>query len=408
MKSFDQQLKKYAELAIQVGINLQKGQLLYISAPVQSAEFTRIVVETAFANGAKDVYVEWHDEHVRHARLHSADLTALTDIPDWMLDRRLEYAQKNGAFLHILAEDPELMKDVDPTRIAAMMKHLRQKLSPAIEYTMSSIVAWSIVAIPTTAWATKVFAHSEDAVEKLWEAIFKVTRINQEDPIAAWKSHVESLKTRKDLLNEMHFTSLHFISEGTDLKITLPDKHYWQGGAKNNAVGTSFVANIPTEEVFTLPARSGVNGTVKSTMPLNYMGNLIEGITLTFKDGKVVDYAATSGFEVLKGLLETDEGALHLGEVALVPYHSPISDLGILFYNTLFDENAACHLAFGRAYPTSLVGGPEMSEEDRIKEGANHSLIHIDFMIGGPDTEITGLLTDGKTVQIFKDGNWAL
>jgi aminopeptidase len=408
MKSFYKQLKHYASLAIQVGINLQKGQKLYITAPVSSAEFARMLVEEAFACGAKDVYVDWVDEQVRHSRLKHTDTAVLSQIPDWMVQRRLEVAEEGGAFLSILAEDPELMKDIDANKISTFMKNLRMAMKPVSEYTMSSKISWSIVAIPTLEWADKVFDKDPDAVTKLWNAIFKVVRVDQEDPIQAWRDHTDNLKRRKDFLNKSCIQSLHFTSEGTDLIIDLPEKHYWQGGAKNNGVGTSFVANIPTEEVFTLPHHSGVNGKVRSTMPLNYMGNLITDITLEFENGKISRYSSSEGFDTLKGLLETDEGAIHLGEVALVPYHSPISDLGFIFYNTLFDENASCHLAFGRAYPTSLVGGPDMTEEERHNNGANFSLIHIDFMIGGPDTQITATMKDGSTSKIFIDGDWAI
>lgn len=408
MKTFEEKLRHYAALTIAVGINLQPGQKLYISAPTPTYEFTRLLVEEAFRKGARDVYVDWSDEQVRHTRLKHASTETLTTVPDWMLARRLEVAQEGGAFLNVLAENPELMKDIDPEKLAATVKSFRQKLQPAIEYTMSSICSWSIVAIPTAEWAGKIFKEAPDAVDRLWDAIFKVVRIDQEDPVQAWRDHIESLKRRRDFLNQHRINSLHIVSDGTDLTLKLPDKHVWQGGAKANGVGTSFVANIPTEEVFTLPHRDGVDGHVHSTMPLNYMGNLIDGISLEFKEGKVVSFNATTGYDTLKRLLETDEGALHLGEVALVPFRSPISDLGFIFYNTLFDENASCHLAFGRAYPTSIEGGPTMTPEERLAEGANFSLIHIDFMIGGPDTHITALMKNGDAVEIFRDGNWAI
>ena len=408
MKSFNEKLKDYAKLTIQVGINLQPNQMLYITSPVESVEFARMLVDEAFNQGAKDVYVDWIDEQVRHSRLKNTESAVLEDIPQWILDRRLNVAKENGAFLTILAEDPELMKDIEADKISTFMKSIRKFMKPYGEYIMSSTISWSIVSVPSTAWAVKVFNNAPDSVEQLWDSIFKVVRADQEDPIKAWKNHVNNLKIRKDFLNNLHLKSLHFKSSFTDLKIELPEKHNWQGGGKKNASDTLFVANIPTEEVFTLPHKLGVNGKVKSTLPLNYMGNLITDIVLEFKDGKVVDFSATNGYDVLKGLLETDEGALHLGEVALVPYHSPISDLGILFYNTLFDENASCHLAFGRAYPTSLNNGNDMSETERIDAGANFSLIHVDFMIGSPDMSIVGELYDKTQVQIFKDGDWAI
>ncbi len=408
MKSFNEKLKDYAKLTIQVGINLQPNQMLYITSPVESVEFARLLVDEAFNQGAKDVYVDWIDEQVRHSRLKCTESAVLEDIPQWVLDRRLNVAKENGAFLTILAEDPELMKDIEADKISSFMKKIQEFMKPYGEYIMSSTVSWSIVSVPSIPWAMKVFNDAPDSVDQLWDAIFKVVRVDQDDPIKAWENHVNSLKTRKDLLNNLHLKSLHFKSEFTDLKVELPEKHNWQGGGKKNGSDILFVANIPTEEVFTLPHKLGVNGKVKSTLPLNYMGNLITDIVLEFKEGKVVDFFATNGYDILKGLLETDEGALHLGEVALVPYHSPISDLGILFYNTLFDENASCHLAFGRAYPTSLNQGNDMTDEERIEAGANFSLIHVDFMIGSPDMSIVGELYDKTQIQIFTDGDWAL
>lgn len=408
MKTFNEKLNDYAKLTIQVGINLQTNQMLYITSPVESVEFARMLVDEAFNQGAKDVYVEWVDEQVRHSRLKYTESAVLEDIPQWVLDRRMNVAKENGAFLTILAEDPELMKDIDADKISSFMKNVRKFMKPYGEFIMGSTVSWSIVSVPSAAWAMKVFNNAPDSVEQLWDSIFKVVRADQDDPIKAWQNHVNNLKTRKDFLNDLNLKSLHFKSEFTDLKVELPKEHNWQGGGKKNASDVLFVANIPTEEVFTLPHRLGVNGKVKSTLPLNYMGNLITDIVLEFKDGKVIDFSATNGYDVLKGLLETDEGAHHLGEVALVPYHSPISDLGILFYNTLFDENASCHLAFGRAYPTSLNSGNDMNEEERIDAGANFSLVHVDFMIGSPDMSVIGELYDKTQIQIFKDGDWAI
>lgn len=408
MNDFEQKRKRYAELAVKVGIHLQPGQKLYISSPVVAYDFTRLIVEAAFQAGAADVYVEWNDDICRRERLQHVDEALLGTIPDWMLERRLSFAEEGAAFLSVLAENPEVMKDVPPKRISTLMVSLREKLQPAIEYTMSSRCSWSIVAIPTPQWAEKVFGEGPDAVEQLWDAIFRIVRIDREDPIAAWQEHLDNLKNRRTYLNENRIRRLHIESEGTDLYVDLPEKHHWQGGSKKNEVGTDFVANIPTEEVFTLPHKTGVNGTVRSTLPLHYLGSVIDGIELTFKDGAVIDYHAREGQESLKELLETDEGALHLGEIALVPYHSPISDMGLVFFNTLFDENASCHLAFGRAYPTSLQGGVDMTPEERLAHGANHSLVHVDFMIGGADTRITAEMADGTPVRLFDNGDWAL
>ncbi len=408
MKLFNEKLKDYAKLAIKTGINIQPGQNLFITSPIESVEFTRLLTKEAFLAGAKDVYVDWKDEITTHIRFSEADISVFETFPKWIADGKNDMVKENTAFLTVLANDPELMKDIEPKKMSTYMKAATTALKEYREYTMSSRVAWSIVSIPTEAWAKKVFNNDPDSVEKLWDAIFKVVRVDQEDPIEAWKEHLENLSIRTNFLNDKKFKSLHFISEGTDLIVELPEKHYWQGGGKNNAHDTYFVANIPTEEVFTLPKSNGVNGKVKSTKPLNYMGNLITEMEFTFKDGKAIEFNAKEGYDVLKEMLETDEGSIYLGEVALVPYHSPISELDIIFYNTLFDENASCHLAFGRAYPTSIVGGPEMTEEELKNEGVNNSLIHVDFMIGNKDTQIIGTLYDGTELQIFRDGDWAI
>lgn len=408
MKSFYKKLKEYAELAIKVGVNIQPGQKLYLTAPIESAEFARLLTKEAFSAGASDVFVEWQDEITTHIRFKEAELSVFESFPKWIADGKKGFAEENTAFLTILANDPELMKDIDPKKMSTYMKAATTALKEYREYTMSSKVAWSIVSIPTEAWAKKVFNNDPNSVDKLWDAIFKVVRIDQENPIKAWEDHLLVLKKSKDFLNNLNLKSLRFVSECTDLVVELPEKHYWQGGGKNNAKETFFVANIPTEEVFTLPKLDGVNGTVKSTKPLNYMGNLITDMTFTFKDGEVVDFNAKEGYENLKEMLETDEGSKRLGEVALVPFHSPISELDIIFFNTLFDENASCHLALGRAYPTSIIGGPEMDEKTLKAEGANYSMIHVDFMIGAEDTQIMGILPDGTEIQIFKDGDWAI
>ncbi|MCW7999923.1 aminopeptidase [Clostridium sp. cpc1] len=256
----------------------------------------------------------------------------------------------------------------------------------------------------------KVFPNipKKEALEKLWDAIFKTVRIDKEDPIEAWNEHLNNLDEKLEFLNEKKFKNLHYTSSnGTDLIIELPKGHIWSGGGDYNTKDVFFVANMPTEEVFTLPKKTGINGIIVSTKPLNYSGNLIDNFKLTFKDGKVVDFEAEKGYETLKNLLDTDEGARYLGEVALVPYDSPISNSNILFYNTLFDENASCHLAFGMAYPTCIEGGSEMNEKEKEVHGVNSSLVHVDFMVGSKDLDIVGETDEGEKLQIFKDGNWA-
>src|SRR5699024_1050658 len=276
--------------------------------------------------------------------------------------------------------------------------------------TMKDKITWSIISIPTGDWAQKVFPDQsrQQAIDRLWEAIVKIVRVDQDDPIAAWEKHNATLAKAQNILNEKKYKKLLFKAPGTDLEMELPDGHLWKGGSAVSEQGITFNPNMPTEEVFTLPHKYGVNGTVSSTKPLNYGGSLIDSCRLTVKDGKVVDYKAEQGEDILKHLLETDEGAIRLGEVALVPHESPVSQSNLIFYNTLFDENASCHIALGKAYPTNLEGGSDMNEEDLDKHGVNDSLTHVDFMIGSDKLDIDGVKKDGTTEPVFRNGTWAM
>lgn len=409
MNNFEKLLDKYAELSVKIGVNLQKNQTLVINSPIECADFTRKIAQKAYEAGAKNVHVEWSDEELSLIKFLNAPEEAFKEFPKWKADGYEELAKNGAAFLSISASNPELLKNVDPKKISDANKARSIALKKYREYIMNSTVAWSVVSIPTKAWSKKVFPElsEDDAVEKLWQSIFKIVRIDDENPIDAWNHHLENLQNKVDFLNKKRFKKLHYTSTDTDLLIELPEKHIWAGGGEYNSKQTYFVANMPTEEVFTLPLKTGVNGKVKSTKPLNYSGNLIDNFTLTFKDGKIIDFTAEKGYEVLKKLIETDEGSHYLGEVALVPYNSPISNSSIIFYNTLFDENASCHLAFGEAYPICLEGGSTMKEEELEKSGANISLVHEDFMIGSEELDITGETIDGELIQIFKNGNWA-
>src|SRR5699024_727135 len=278
-------------------------------------------------------------------------------------------------------------------------------------YTMNDRIAWSIISIPSAAWAQKIFPDQteEEAMESLWDAIVKIVRVDKEDPIQAWKEHNETLKKAREVLNERNYTKLHFKAPGTDLELELPEGHIWKGGsAHTEGGGVEFNPNMPTEEVFSMPHKYGVNGTVSSTKPLNYGGSVIDHFILTFKDGKVVDFQAEQGEDVLKHLLDSDEGARRLGEVALVPHESPVSQSGLIFYNTLFDENASCHIALGKAYPTNIKNGSSMNEEELDQHGVNDSLVHVDFMIGSQELGIDGVKKDGTTEPVFRKGTWAI
>lgn len=403
-------LKKYAKLAIYQGVNVQKNQTLVISSPIECAEFTRMLVEEAYIKGAKEVVVQWNDELTGKLKYKYSPMEVFETVPEWVKESRLSYAKEGACFLSISASDPELLKDVDPKKVATFRKASSIASREFSSRLMSNENAWSIVSIPTVGWAKKVFPNiSEDeAVEKLWDAIFKIVRVDSQDPVKAWEEHKNTLKKNMDFLNSKRFKSLHYTNSlGTDLIIELPEKHLWAGGAEFTQDGTEFIANMPTEEIFSMPKKTGVNGKVVSSMPLNYGGNLINNFSLTFKDGKVVDFSAEEGYETLKNLLDTDEGAKYLGEVALVPYNSPISNSNIIFFNTLYDENASCHLAFGKAYSLCIKDGEKMSEEELLKEGANDSLTHVDFMIGTKDLQITGTTYDNEKFDIFVNGNWA-
>lgn len=402
-------LEKYADLLVRTGINIQKDQLLVITSPIECAEFARIVTEKAYDAGAKEVIVRWLDELSSKIRYDRASEEVFEEVPEWLVPYLEGYAKKGAAFLRIAASDPEVMKDVDPKRIAKENKTLSQALEGYRSRLMSNKNVWCVASIPTEAWAKKVFpdVSADQAVQKLWDAIFKAVRVDQEDPVAAWKVHQDNLNERIAFLTKNKFKALHYKNSiGTDVIVDLPEKHVWFGGGEESADGTHFVANMPTEEVFTLPHKDGVNGKIVSSMPLNHNGNIVDKFSLTFKDGLVVDFDAEKGYETLKELLNTDEGAKRLGEVALVPYDSPISNQKILFFNTLFDENASCHFALGKAYPICVDGGEEM-DQDALKEaGANDSLTHVDFMVGTEDLSIVGIKEDGSKVTVFENGNF--
>lgn len=404
-------LRKYAELLVKTGINLKKDQILVVRSPIECAEFAREIVDIGFEAGAKDVVINWSDEVYSRIRYLKGPEALFETFPSWQKEFYLSYVRQDAAFLTISASDPENFKDVDPVRIQKFSRAFSAEVSEYRDRLMNNENVWCVASVPTPAWAKKVFPDvtEAEAMDKLWEAIYEAVRVNEPDPVASWNTHKQNLKRQMDLLNEMNFKSLHYTNSlGTDLVIELPEGHLWLGGSDLTPDGHEFIANMPTEEVFTAPKRDGVNGRVVSSMPLNFNGSLIDGFELTFKDGKVVDYSAKVGYEQLKRLLETDEGASYLGEVALVQYDSPISNMGILFYNTLFDENASCHLALGKAYPVSIKGGDQMDQATLLANGINDSITHEDFMVGTKDLSIVGVKASGEKVQVFKDGNFAL
>lgn len=410
MDKLNKKLNDYAKLCVKVGINTQPGEPLVINAPVEGAEFVRLVAKHAYEAGASEVHVNWNDGMLTKLKYENAPMEVFENFPKWYADGLEDYAKKGAGFLSISAQDPELLKEADPKKIAANNKSSAIALKEWRKYTMNDINSWCVVSIPTKDWAKRVFPDvSEDkAVELLWDKIFSATRMDLDDPVAAWQEHLDTLKQKMEFLNEKNFKELHYTSaNGTNLSVKLPAGHIWVAGGGNNSKGTYFVANMPTEEVFTLPLKTGVDGVVYSTKPLNYGGKLIKDFKLTFKEGKVIDFEAKVGQEVLSDLLDIDEGAKYLGEVALVPFDSPISNTNTVFLNTLFDENASCHFALGKAYPTNIKGGENMTEAELESHGVNNSLTHVDFMVGSSDLSIVGKTQNEEEIKIFENGNWA-
>lgn len=406
--SFKDKLNKYAQLVVEVGSNVQEGDTVSIAAPVESAEFARMLAENSYKAGAHEVIINWRDDVITRLAYENQPVEVLEDIAQYAYDRAEYYAKKGQKSISISAADPELLKGIDPQKIQRASKAMSEKFQPLRKYTMNDINSWTVISVPTQKWAEKVFPNSENPVEDLWEAIFKTVRVDKENPIKEWEDHLNTLTKKSDWLNEMNFEFLRYkSSNGTDLEIRLPEGHIWTAASSLNSKGESFVPNMPTEEVFTLPHKDGVNGVVHSAKPLVYAGNVIDEFWLKFEDGAVVDFDAKKGKETLQSLFDKDERARRLGEVALVPYDSPISNSNILFFNTLFDENASCHLALGKAYPTTIKNGENMTDEELAEHGVNDSYAHEDFMVGTEDLDIIGVKHDGSEVQVFKNGNWA-
>lgn len=409
MSEFQKNLEKYAELAVKVGVNIQKGQTLVVNTTLDSAEFVRQVVKKAYVAGAHNVVVNWNDDVVSRTKYELAPDEAFTTYPALRAKEQEEFVEQGAAFMAIVSSSPDLLKGVNPERISNFQKAAGTALSKYRQAVQSDKVSWTVIAAPSPAWAAKVFpdAPSDQQVSLLWDAIFKAVRVDTDNPVEAWKKHDQTLHEKVNYLNERHYQKLHYTAPGTDLTIELPHNHLWVGAGSVNENGFEFMANMPTEEVFTVPHREGVNGTVASTKPLSYGGNIIDRFSVTFENGRIVGYKAEEGEEFLKRLVEADEGSHYLGEVALVPFNSPISQSNVLFYNTLFDENASNHLAIGSAYAFCIEGGKKMSSEELKENGLNDSITHVDFMIGSDEMDIDGIKADGTSEPVFRKGNWA-
>ncbi|WP_075980083.1 aminopeptidase [Bacillus massilinigeriensis] len=409
MTNFQKNLEKYAELVVKVGVNIQKGQTVVINTKLDSAELVRLIVRKAYEVGAKDVVVNWSDDQVSRTRYDLAPDEVFLEYPKWRAKEIEELAENGAAFIAVDSSNPDLLKGVNPERISNFQKASGQALKTYRRYIQSDKISWTVIAAPSEAWADKVFPNDpkESRVTKLWEAIFTSTRIDSDNPVEAWKKHDQTLHEKVQYLNEKRYKKLHYRAPGTDLTIELPENHLWVGAGSVNEKGFEFMANMPTEEVFTVPLKTGVNGVVSSTKPLSYAGNIIDQFSITFENGRIIDVKAVEGEDILRGIVNTDEGSHYLGEVALVPYNSPISKSDLLFYNTLFDENASNHLAIGSAYAFCIEGGKQMTSEELAANGLNESLTHVDFMIGSNKMDIDGITPEGKVEPIFRNGDWA-
>ncbi len=408
MRNFDKKLNEYARLTVQNGANIAPGQYVLINCPVNASEFGKKVMLEAYRAGAKEVIINYRDEQASRIVYDNSPLEVFERLPEWKAEMRNYYARNNGAMIHIISEDPEAFAGVSPDKLAANTKACHKAYEEYYKCVDNGDVRWTIVAHPCAAWAKKVFPELSEskAVEKLWTSIFNTVRIGRGDTVKKWQSHDRVLKCRCDKLNKYAFDALHFSNSlGTDITVGLVKDHIWVGGTSKTNDGRAYFANMPTEEIFSMPNAYGVNGTVYASLPLSYHGRLIENFYFTFKDGEVTDFGASSGKDVLKGLLETDEGSRRIGEIALIPYLSPISQTGILFYNTLFDENASCHMALGDCYPENIKDGIGMDREQLLKKGGNSSANHVDFMFGTSDMNIDGIKGNEK-IPVFRNGNF--
>ena len=406
------QMENFAELAVRVGANMQKGQEVVIRCDVQCKDFAHLIAQKAYEFGAKRVHMQWRDEVLDRINMLNADVSSLCETPDFALPAQNKYMIKNKVCLiSISAGDPNILKGCDPDKVAAAQLAKLKVEKNRMKATMSNYLRWTIVSIPTPAWASQVFPNvdPDEAVDKMWNAIGHIMRLDTPDPTKAWREHVATLHRRAAFLNKHNFEYIHMTNKsGTDLMVGLATDHVWIAAEEEGQDGVPFTANMPTEEIFTAPHNRKIHGTVVNALPLVNNGNVIDNFAITFKDGKVVDYKAEVGYEALKGILSADEGVLSLGEIALIGKNSPIAESGILFYNTLFDENASCHLAFGASYPTTVKGGNALTPKQLKERGMNASIQHVDFMVGTKDMDIDGIDYDGNVVPLFRDGEWVI
>ena len=414
---FDHKLDKYAEVLVKVGLNLQPGQRLQIGwpahgmygIPIELAPLVRLVTTKAYDMGARLVEVIWNDDRLRLIRFQHAAKDTFEEFPRWRAEAIIESVKRGDAVLGIYAEDPDLLAGQDPDLVSTFRATNSKYMAPYFEMISKNTTNWTVSTAPVDGWVDKVFPEvpKEERKAKFWDTLFEICRVNTDDPIQAWKDHIATMVKSSDYLNRKQFAALKYTGTGTDLTIGLPRNHVWTASRMQSKAGADFTANVPTEEIFTAPHKDKTEGTVSLTKPLIYGGALIEGLTFTFSQGKLVEATAKKGEEDIHKILDTDEGVRRLGEVALVPHSSPISQSGKLFYNTLIDENASSHIALGRAYRFSIEGGKTMSDDEFAAAGGNTSLLHVDCMMGSGDMDIDGLTEDGKREPVMRNGEWA-
>ncbi|MYL35547.1 aminopeptidase [Pontibacillus yanchengensis] len=403
------QLKKYAELAVQAGVNLQKNQLLVIHSDIQNATFARLIQTVAYEAGASNVFIDWTDEQsTKEFYMNAAD-SFIDHFPDWQAARFKEWEDAGAAYIHIISENLDVFDEVSTERVTRYQKASRTKLRDYYAKIRSHEVRWCLLAVPNVVWATKVFPNltTDEALQSLWKLILKGSRADGENPIKDWESHNRAFESRKKFLNESQFEALHFTnSRGTDLLVGLPKNHLYIGGGVIDKNGIPFFPNIPTEEIFTAPHKNKVNGKLVGTKPLIYGGSVIDEFYLIFKDGRITDYYAEKGQEVLQNLIETDEGSHYLGEIALVSNKSPLSQADTLIYNTLFDENTSCHIGIGNASPSNIQNGIDQSEEELKIAGLNTSILLVNVTFGTGDMKVEGIKEGESKVLLMKDGDF--
>jgi len=415
MEQFEEKVQRYADLAIKIGVNIQPGQRLLIrgpllyGAPISTAPLVNALVKSAYQAGARRVDVLWGDESNELARFQYAPRDSFAEMAAWKSGAAFEHVSQGDAVIGITGINPDLLKGLDADMVTTYTQAIQKALAPFQNLTSTNQVQWLVLPAPTPGWAAKVFPSDMPgiAMEKMWMSLFAFSRLDRPDPVAAWREHTNNLKTRSAYLNAKQYAGFHYRGPDTDLTIGFTGTAVWTGASEHSASGVEFIANMPTEEVFAAPHRMKADGFIHASLPLNYSGTLIDNFDLRFEKGRVVNATAKVGETVLRKLLDTDDGAGRLGEVALVPHSSPISQSGTLFYNTLLDENASCHLAVGRAYQTTLQGGGNWSDEEFNSQGGNTSLVHVDFMVGSSKLDIDGILPDGRVEPVFRSGEWA-